>query len=249
VRFSHQDHLRRMPGSCVRCHGGVAEGDDRLRASIGACLSCHEHKDRFAIRDCDACHDRLARDLRPPDSHLVHGPDFLPRHGARAAASPDLCGTCHKERFCASCHGVSAPAAPSTLAFDDPFAAGMHRAGFSARHAEEARAQPGLCSTCHTEKSCRACHDRREVSAPEGVTRRNPHPPGWVGPGAGQNEHGRAARRDPASCASCHGGAGEALCIGCHRVGGIGGNPHPPGWSSRKDLRQAPCRACHVGEM
>jgi hypothetical protein len=60
------------------------------------------------------------------------------------------------------------------------------------------------------------------------------------------NEHGRAARRDPASCASCHGGAGEMLCVGCHRVGGIGGNPHPPGWSSRQSLTDMPCRLCHT---
>jgi hypothetical protein len=59
-------------------------------------------------------------------------------------------------------------------------------------------------------------------------------------------EHGRAARMDPGACATCHGGAGEALCVGCHRVGGPGGNPHGAGFSSALDARRdQPCRQCH----
>jgi hypothetical protein len=72
----------------------------------------------------------------------------------------------------------------------------------------------------------------------------SPHPTGWVG--VDRNEHGRAARRDPASCAACHGGAGEALCVSCHRVGGVGGNPHPPGFRDARALSDLPCRTCHV---
>jgi hypothetical protein len=78
-----------------------------------------------------------------------------------------------------------------------------------------------------------------------GESRRSPHPPGWVGPAPGDNAHGREARRDPTACASCHDGAGQRLCVGCHQVGGVGGNPHPPGWSSRVSLSAMPCRLCH----
>jgi hypothetical protein len=56
-----------------------------------------------------------------------------------------------------------------------------------------------------------------------------------------------SARIDPASCASCHGGAGEQLCVNCHKVGGPGGNIHGPGFSSIKSkTRDVPCRQCHV---
>jgi hypothetical protein len=34
--------------------------------------------------------------------------------------------------------------------------------------------------------------------------------------------------------------------VGCHRVGGIGGSPHPPGWSTRRHRSEMPCRLCHV---
>jgi len=40
------------------------------------------------------------------------------------------------------------------------------------------------------------------------------------------------------SCAGCHGGAGEQLCVGCHKVGGPGGNPHGAGFASHKDKRR-----------
>jgi hypothetical protein len=107
-----------------------------------------------------------------------------------------------------------------------------------ARHPEEARGDPGLCTTCHTESSCVDCHTRENVA---GGSTRSPHPPGWA-----NGEHGVQARIDPMSCASCHGGAGEQLCVGCHSVGGPGGNPHGPGFSSRKDEHHdLPCRLCH----
>ena len=66
-----------------------------------------------------------------------------------------------------------------------------------------------------------------------------------VGPTPADNAHVREARRDPTACASCHDGAGQSLCVGCHQVGGVGGSPHPPGWSSRVPLSAMPCRLCH----
>jgi hypothetical protein len=35
------------------------------------------------------------------------------------------------------------------------------------------------------------------------------------------------------------------LCVQCHKVGGVGGNPHPAGWSSKLSLDAMPCRMCH----
>jgi hypothetical protein len=34
--------------------------------------------------------------------------------------------------------------------------------------------------------------------------------------------------------------------VKCHAVGGVGGNPHPPGWSSRVPMSAMPCRMCHT---
>jgi hypothetical protein len=241
LRFAHAEHAVASRGQCVTCHRGVAEGDGRLRPAMATCFRCHE--DERDLRDCDACHVDLAEEGTLPESHLVHEGDWIRRHGALAAASADLCSSCHTESACAACHGTTTAALPSRLRFDDPDTASVHRAGFFARHGREARAEPGMCSTCHAPSSCEACHRDRGVGDDPVASNLTPHPPGWVGI---DNEHGRAARRDPASCASCHGGAGEALCVSCHRVGAIGGSPHPPGWSSRQSLGDQPCRLCHT---
>jgi hypothetical protein len=244
LKFAHASHMPRTNNNCMRCHVGVAEGDERLRPEMQTCYRCHSSSE--TARTCDDCHRDLADEGTAPSSHLSHDGDWLHEHGARAASSAELCASCHQQSFCATCHGVNTAALPSRLAFDDPFRASVHRAGFRARHAIEAREQPGACSTCHTPAACETCHAREGVALVSGAGA-SPHPPGWIGLTPGTDQHGRAARNDPASCAACHDGAGQELCVKCHQVGGIGGDPHPPGWSSRQPLSALPCRLCHTG--
>jgi hypothetical protein len=244
LRFTHSSHILAAKGDCVHCHGEVTETrPDAVLPKMATCFGCHEHRDEWTLRSCDGCHVDLVAESTPPDDHIVHDGDWIREHGTRAASARDLCATCHSERECASCHGVgTVPVLPARLAFDDARLPGLHRAGFAARHSDEARADPGLCTTCHTESSCIDCHTRENVAP--GTTTRSPHPPGWLTTSGG--DHGPQARMDPTSCAGCHGGAGEQLCIGCHRVGGPGGNPHGPGFASARDEhRDLPCRLCH----
>lgn len=240
--FDHKRHVPASHGECVRCHVGISEGDTHLRPPMATCFRCHDHEAARDARRCDACHRGLEDAGTLPLSHLAHDGDWLREHGTRAASSADVCQTCHRDSFCAECHGATVPVLPATAHFADPFRASVHRAGFTARHALEARAEPGACLTCHQPDRCASCHLARGIA---GEGRRSPHPPSWVGLSASDNAHGREARRDPSACAACHDGAGQALCIGCHKVGGIGGNPHPAGWSSRLPLAALPCRLCH----
>jgi len=245
LRFEHPEHVDATEGNCIRCHFEVGSTNGPLRPGMPTCFSCHAHENQWEATDCDGCHEDLQTEGTLPESHMIHGPDWMRSHGVQAASSPELCSSCHTERSCASCHGVTLPALPTRLRFDQPERADMHRAGFALRHSLEARADPALCVTCHSESSCRTCHAREGVAA--GSTSVSPHPPGWVGLPGERSPHGRAARLDPVSCASCHGGAGEQLCVDCHRVGAPGGSPHPPGFSSRKPLDDMPCRMCHGG--
>jgi hypothetical protein len=178
----------------------------------------------------------------------VHGGDFAKNHGVLAAASRDLCTSCHTESTCASCHGVTVAALPNRVHFDDVRRADMHGANFAARHALAARADPALCVGCHAPSTCLDCHERQGLLRSPAFAGAA-HPAGWLATGPGGGAHGREARRNPMECASCHGGAGESLCVGCHRVGGAGGSPHPPGFSSRKRMSELPCRACHEGGL
>lgn len=248
LRFSHATHSRRLKDNCAYCHRGVETNSDHVRPTMALCLSCHEHREDFAAaRACDRCHkDLRGEDVRPA-SHVAHDGDWLREHGNRAIAAPELCQTCHADKFCASCHGRTVPALPEKLAFDETMRAGVHRAGFVSRHSLEARTQPGLCATCHaTGEFCANCHAKNGVDVASGG--RSPHPPDWVGLRGERNDHGPAAWRDPSVCASCHTGAGERLCIGCHKVGAIGGSPHQPGWTSKmRPQIDQPCRSCHEG--
>ncbi|MCX5746009.1 MAG: hypothetical protein NT062_26320 [Proteobacteria bacterium] len=237
--FDHTKHLGTANGNCMRCHVGAADGDTHLRPPMAMCFKCHDHDAAQDARKCDACHHDLEGEKLLPRSHLAHDGDWLREHGAKAASSADLCQSCHAERFCATCHGVTSPLVPAAAHFSDPMTPSVHRAGFVSRHSLEARAEPGACATCHQPSKCVTCHVSRNVA---GLKQRSPHPTGWVGI---DNAHGREARRDPAACASCHDGAGQTLCVGCHKVGGVGGNPHPAGWSSRQPLVAMPCRLCH----
>ena len=247
MRFSHAVHNEEGAGDCVRCHVNVTVDDGYVRTKHPTCFSCHAHKDQWDTRDCDGCHVELSAEVARPESHVIHDGDFLREHGVQAAAQADLCTTCHTQRQCASCHGVTAPTIPSRLRFDDPTRPSMHRANFIAVHDMQAVADPGACTVCHSPLFCVDCHNRVGVG-PQSAAPRNPHPPGWSGPPGSMNLHGTEARLDPVGCASCHGGAGEMLCVGCHIVGGPGGNPHPPGFNSRLDMfNDLPCRMCHLG--
>lgn len=238
--FDHKTHAKESRGDCMRCHIGVAEGDQHIRPPMATCFRCHDHDAARDARTCRACHRDLEDSGTLPETHLAHDGDWLREHGTRAASSGDLCESCHKAKFCADCHGKTVAVLPATANFADPITPTIHRAGFVSRHALEARAEPGACQTCHTADRCASCHTSLGVA---GDGRRSPHPPGWVGPA--ENAHGQEARRDPTACAGCHDGAGQSLCVGCHRVGGVGGNPHPPGWSSRQPISALPCRLCH----
>ncbi|MGH7284003.1 MAG: cytochrome c3 family protein, partial [Polyangiaceae bacterium] len=247
LRFDHAEHNATTRGNCARCHEGVASANPTvsLIPKMATCFGCHEHQSEWNARTCNGCHVDVATEGSLPQSHVVHDGDFIREHGVRAASNRDLCASCHDDRSCAKCHGVTVAALPWKLAIGDaPQTTGLHLSGFKSRHALEARANPGLCTTCHSEESCASCHATMGVGAGPGSNATSPHPPGWVTASGGN--HGAEARIDPMSCAGCHGGGGEQLCVGCHKVGGPGGNPHGPGFTSRKDkATELPCRLCH----
>lgn len=245
LRFAHKRHLGKLDNQCVPCHMGAGLPDTaERRPPMAQCFSCHAHKDQWAASDCNGCHIDLPTENVKPATHIVHAGDFMREHGIRAAASKDLCATCHQQQWCDSCHAAgTAPALPWKFSTEKPGLTRLHPGNFLARHPEESKAQPGLCTTCHAENFCLNCHLDKKVAAKGGVP--SPHPTGWVKAKGG--DHGRAARMDPQSCIACHGGAGEMLCVGCHKVGGPGGSVHGPGFSSNKDkLKDEPCRLCHA---
>ncbi len=253
IVFSHPLHLElpQISGQCVKCHAGAvgAEGGPPLFPPMATCTGCHNHAQEFEEARCTGCH--RAEDLRglKPVTFLSHDGAWTRRHGDEARSQGALCSQCHAQSSCDGCHDASKPLGPQTrnpMAIERDF---VHRFDFVSRHAIESRLQPGQCFTCHVRTECDACHTSRGVSAAvRGGA--SPHPPQWAsGMGAFNNQHGREARRDIASCAACHDQGAASNCVRCHRVGGMGGTPHPVGWRSTEPVTSPACAACHGGGL
>lgn len=245
--FSHAAHLERMEENCGRCHIALPDPLAGSTPSMDACLSCHEHRAEFDAGLCARCHEDLTRYALVPVSRFSHTVDFERTHKTAAPSGGEACATCHEQTFCSDCHASTAPLKVETRLPDRPDRGFIHRHDFIARHAIEAQVEGQLCRRCHGSSFCDGCHTARGLT-PETAAGRTPHPPGWVFPGSPES-HADAARRDIASCAACHDQPGS-ICIDCHRIGGIGGNPHPDSFLRHRDseeiTKNGMCLICHL---
>ena len=290
--FSHDGHVRAVGEDgldCVRCHG-AADAEARMevgRARPDACLACHAHAAPSHLaedRSCSTCHVPLAeaRELSAlrvaafpvPEAHST--PEFLFTHDP--ADDEDRCATYHARESCTRCHANGESlAAVRALRPDDrvrQLAEGRspayplppsHRAhDWEWGHASAATAGDDGCASCHTRRSCAACHGDATLPAiealpalPEGDPRGVRieevallHPPGYA------LDHGPAAAADGA-CASCH---ERTTCESCHA--GAETPPFhlrnflerhgPEAYSAASDCASCHdtevfCRSCHEG--
>ncbi len=143
---------------------------------------------------CSACHARTeCLDCHRPNaggSGSYHPAGFLTRHPASAYNRQSDCTECHNQaEFCASCHVQAGLRSTGTIG------PGYHDAAsaFLVGHGVAARQSIESCVTCHTERDCLQCHSA------QGGRRFNPHGPGF--------DPERLRRRNPQTCAACHGRA------------------------------------------
>jgi hypothetical protein len=250
LRLSHADHIDRVKEDCARCHQKLPElaRAEPVVPPMSTCTSCHEHAVELTAGQCSGCHVDLRKFPLRPVSLFSHQGDFVHQHGAAARSAGESCAQCHDQTFCADCHARTV-ALPIEVKLPERVEADfIHRADFVSRHAIEARADEGLCRRCHGQSFCDACHTAQGLT-PAAANPRSPHPPDFSFPGS-SNSHGPLARRDIAACASCHDQGAKSNCVDCHREGGIGGDPHPVGWSSRHprdEINRNPmCLTCHL---
>jgi len=248
IHFEHVAHENPAKGECVRCHASDVDTTSLANFEPHApdhddCSSCHQAD--FRTLECAGCHVDLS------DYELVdlveyqHPLGFVQRHGNAAKSDAAVCTQCHEPTFCNDCHIAAPRAVPLELVeHTQVWRDFVHRGDFLTRHAVEAQLERNQCALCHGVSFCDGCH--RESGIGGSVAPGSPHPPGWLDP-TSPNGHARAARRDLLSCASCHESDAEATCAPCHQVGGVAGNPHPPGFGMGLNPREhALCRACHV---
>jgi hypothetical protein len=250
VVMSHEKHIERVKEDCAVCHRELPEPFARgtPTPAMATCLGCHEHDQEYAAASCTSCHPTLDKVALRPLSDFSHQGNYIARHGADARGSAATCAACHDQTFCADCHARTVATRVEVKFPEDVARPFIHRGDYLARHSVEAASDEASCKKCHGNDFCQSCHQAQNLT-PTAARPRDPHPVGWTLPGA-RDFHGEAARRDIASCASCHDQGPRSNCVGCHRVGGLGGNPHPASWLSHHDHGEirtnGMCTTCHL---
>ncbi|MBK6848614.1 MAG: cytochrome c3 family protein [Proteobacteria bacterium] len=259
LRFSHPVHAA-AGLDCATCHRFAAPASASPAGSarsprpgptatppyppMAACTACHA--ERRAPNRCATCHltekdgrlvTRFGAERLVPTSAArgdAHLPLFARQHASAARAGRDRCLSCHQERDCLSCHaGLVRPMS-------------IHGGDYLTAHALDARRDQPRCASCHRSQSfCLSCHQRLGVAqgghkptAFRPDTARAFHPPGFNAATRGPEHHAWAARRNVATCTSCH---TEQTCLTCHADaarGGGGFSPHGPAFA-----RSARCAA------
>ncbi len=160
----------------------------------------------------------------------VHPGDFARSHGGAAASGSLQCSGCHAQRFCTDCHA------------GERVTRRYHASNFLASHATPAYGRETNCSSCHnTSAFCRDCHAQAGLAVRRN-TDRSPvfhnAQPLWL------LQHGRAARQELATCATCH---QQTYCMQCHSQLGSRINPHGPGFDAARmaGKNSQICLACH----
>jgi len=253
LKFAHAAHAQT---ACEGCHADIRTvglATTRQLPAMTSCLRCHTRG--LEERHCTDCHlariggqmeTRFEHGELVPQRIAAHGPEFARHHAREAREVGASCTACHDRSECIDCHqGVVKPM-------------DFHPGDYLTIHAGEARRGRPDCTACHRyETFCVGCHERSGLG-PRVMTDFNVadpgrafHPPGWATAGAGPNRHAQEARRNLASCASCH---REEDCLTCHTAepGTLRASPHPPGWRGSARCRaldrgnRRMCLRCHI---
>lgn len=247
LNMDHTKHLERVKDEdCTVCHKQLPDPlwTEGLAPPMDACFTCHEHEEQYARGECEPCHKDLARFPLKPLANYSHRAEFVKNHRQEARSGAAMCANCHEDSFCAECHAKTVDHKVEYVHAESVERSFIHRNDFLSRHPIEAKADQSMCMRCHGTNFCQACHVQHGLlPGAEGAL--NPHPQGF---GDGK-AHGAAARKDIVGCAACHDQGAASNCVSCHKVGGVGGNPHPPSWLLRHphdEIGANPmCRACH----
>ncbi len=211
-----EDFYAGVSFSGTSTHGPVWSMNHRAPAKSGAidCSACHEQE------DCMECHKAgFADEMGEFGNNMinVHRSEFMVSHPIPARTDPQLCSSCHENKFCTDCHARFAP---------EDLAIQSHRKGWSMIEIS------GTSHEAFTDNMCQVCHPNSVLPAHE-----------W------SSSHSREARKNLATCQSCH-PEGDT-CLTCHSAKtGLRVNPHPRDWGDMKDRLQnasdnRTCKRCH----
>ena len=278
LAFSHNLHVTENGIACADCHGKMKDG--RFSAPTHAsCKECHadwiETKTMDA-KTCGMCHkikDLRVLSFENPGKVLtetprlfVHTPSLTNRcvdcHGTlldkKVKRIPEMTRQvkvgirekAHRWRMdCAVCHVDMNPQTPPP----------NHSQNWTRRHGALGTEPDHVCGVCHSDESCRECHQVTMPSSHNNLWRLKTH-----GMQAEWNRSKCLVCHQQDSCDACHAdtrplshnaGWRQNHCLNCHPSKSTGSgctvchetaigshpNPHAAGWKDQH------CNSCHAG--
>lgn len=183
-------------------------------------LGFTDHKPyRDAKQDeCRECH----RSSGVMDSH---GAFFLRDHRGAAEKASNNCNDCHPQSYCQDCHqgGNVEAQQQKSLSRRGESRPVSHRTDFISTHPIKAADDPQSCHRCHEPQACADCHTAQlKQNRGGGRTAMSikTHKPVFAGPGVPDPtwvaSHRADARRNLASCQSCHPQKIDCSNFACH---------------------------------
>lgn len=209
-----------------------------LAAAAGNARENHREYKNLLLSDCAECH----KDSGVPQNH---GGGWDKEHRIPAAGPNRNCFDCHDQGTCQDCHkGGGIEAGLSRSAWKRDIAPESHRTDWLSIHPIQAQSNPQQCSRCHEPAFCSNCHGRLQKNA---LTIRS-----HAKTATGQSyialfpdEHAAEARRNLASCQSCH--PDGDVCLTCHSTkAGLRINPHPEDFKADRIRSKSNGRSCVV---
>jgi len=109
---------------------------------------------------CSDCHagDTLSG---KPVKAFDHDQRWYEIHKYPGAYAAEVCSSCHKQSYCADCHGSEEELKPSLKHADKPGHQMPHRGNYLVQHQVDGKTDPAKCFKCHGRRNneqCKRCH-------------------------------------------------------------------------------------------
>jgi len=242
LRFSHYLHVEDNGMDCSDCHG---EPGEFKPVSHAACIDCHDEPeaDKISVETCGICHQE--KQLPAFEGFEYKAPEATAEESVfvHTEALAGTCADCHGSLLQEELKTVPMLERSDVLAIrENAHQSGQdcmvchvdmavdktplsHDLAWQKRHGQFGMMQDAACSVCHTQDSCKDCHNVMQPVSHNNLFR--------------TRTHGVMAAWDRNTCMVCH---EEDSCTTCHSE--TRPRSHNVRWAA-SGLKPTHCIGCH----
>jgi hypothetical protein len=285
LAFSHYTHVTDNEMDCADCHGELKDGPFK-KPDHAVCAECHDdwiETKEITADTCGNCHqgvplDALQREREKEKKETKKGVETEPAGNfVHTESLAKRCAECHgnlmdeklkqvpawtrKEslRIREQSHRGAQDCATCHVDMDRETPPPNHNQNWTRRHGPLGLQPDNACGVCHTEQSCRECHQETMPESHNNLWRLKTHSieAAWdrarcmvcheqdscTACHSEIRPQSHNASWEKTHCYQCHPSSATGTgCAFCHE-GGLDAhpNPHPANWQNDH------CRSCHPG--